>query len=129
VISGNTRKAELGAAIELEDVVKMKLIAAEIYADPVICDYIMQIVEATHQAAQVQFGSSIRGGIGLTKLAKAWAAAKGRNYVSPDDVKALAIPVLAHRIILTPDAEFDGIRPEQIIEQILMEIPVPVFRK
>ena len=97
----------------------------EVITNEAVLRYIVSIVEETRQAEQIRVGSSVRGARNLTKLAKTWALTKGRNYIIPDDVKELATSVLAHRIVLTPDAEFDGIKPEQIIGQVLEKIVPP----
>ncbi|MDE5640363.1 MAG: AAA family ATPase, partial [Bifidobacterium castoris] len=68
---------------------------------------------------------SMRGALALTRCARVWAAADGRGYVIPDDVKALAVPVLAHRILLTSDAVFAANTPEDVLTRILGEIPAP----
>ncbi|MEN9608398.1 MAG: hypothetical protein RLZZ06_329 [Actinomycetota bacterium] len=108
-----------------DDVLKMAAISRAVHTNASVLRYIVDIVEETRRAQQVQFGSSVRGARNLTKLAKTWALAQGRNYITPDDVKFLAGPVLAHRIVLTTDAEFDGVRPEQIILECIDRIKAP----
>jgi MoxR-like ATPase len=103
----------------------MAAISRAVHTNASVLRYIVDIVEETRRAQQVQFGSSVRGARNLTKLAKTWALAQGRNYITPDDVKFLAGPVLAHRIVLTTDAEFDGVRPEQIILECIDRIKAP----
>lgn len=87
--------------------------------------YIVEIVRRTRVSTRVQLGASPRAGVALLAVAKTAAAMAGREYVIPDDVKALAPPVLRHRIILTPEAEIEGISADGIIEHILEETPVP----
>jgi MoxR-like ATPase len=128
ILLGNTQRTVLRPVTTLEEVVKLKAIAASVHLDPLLAHYIMQLVNATRSAAQVKFGSSIRGALGLTALAKAWAVSQGRTFVVPDDVKEAAKPVLAHRIILTAEAEFDGALPEDIIDKILNEVAAPMER-
>lgn len=118
-------KPALSAVIEPQWVIKMADIASHIHADPVILDYITRIVEATRNAPQVRLGASVRGAIGLTKASKTWAGVHGRNYVTPDDVKTLAEAVLAHRLILEPESEFEGVTAEAVVNQILLEITPP----
>jgi len=85
-----------------------------------IFNYIISIVETTRRVNAVQTGASIRGSIDLLLASKAYAAVKGQDYVSMDDVRSLAMPVLCHRITLKPDAVREGIQAERIIESILV---------
>ena len=85
----------------------------------------MSIVEATRRHDDVFLGASPRGSLALFNASRAWAAIRGRAFVTPDDVKSLAIPVFGHRILLTPDAQFNGVRAEQVLGQILSEIAPP----
>lgn len=117
---------QLSAVAKGADILTMSAMAREVIANDSVLRYIVTIVEETRQAEQIRVGSSVRGARNLTKLAKTWALTKGRNYITPDDVKELATNVLAHRIVLTPDAEFDGVKPSQIISQILEKVAVPV---
>ncbi len=107
------------------DVLTLSALAREVIANESVLRYIVDIVEATRQAKQIRVGSSVRGARNLTKLAKTWALTKGRNYIIPDDVKELATHVLAHRIILVPEAEFDGVKTEQVIAQVLESVAPP----
>lgn len=128
VISGSTVRSELSSVVELESVERMRQSVTKVHIDPMLVDYILRIVEATRDATQVKFGSSIRGALGLAQIAKAWAASLRRTYVTLDDVQQLAIPVLGHRIILLPEAEFDGVKPVDVINQILLEVEAPQDR-
>lgn len=100
--------------------------AGTVYIAPAIADYISRLIEATRDAVQVRLGSSVRGGIGLARASRVRAASQGRDFVLPDDVKALAVPVLAHRLILDAEAEFDGLTPEAVVSQILLDVDPPV---
>ncbi|WP_062516948.1 AAA family ATPase [Demequina gelatinilytica] len=113
------------AVVALETVVAMTQMCRGVYLDALIADYIARVVEATRDATQVRLGSSTRGAIALARVVRAWALAHGRTYVTPDDVKALAEPVLAHRLILEPEAEFDGVTATAVIAQILLDVPPP----
>lgn len=110
-----------------EDVIRLRKIAAEVYVDDAIREYIVRIVEATRHNERITVGSSMRGALALTRCARIWAAADGRAYVVPDDVKDLAVAVLAHRILLTPEATFDGTTAEMLIAQILDDVPAPTI--
>lgn len=118
-------KRAVAAIIAPQRVIEMIDIANGVHADPAVLDYISRLVEATRTATQVRLGSSVRGAIGLTRMAKTWACAHGRGFVTPDDVKTLAVPVLAHRLILEPEAEFEGVTAEAIVGQILLDVVPP----
>jgi MoxR-like ATPase len=117
-------------AIATADViVEMGALARTVHVDPSINDYVSRIVDATRTAVEVRLGVSVRGALALIRTAKTLAAANGRHYVIPDDVKALAEPVLAHRLVLDPEAEFEGVTPSSIISQIIIETPPPTDRQ
>jgi MoxR-like ATPase len=93
--------------------------------DDSIYSYIASIVEETRRHPAVRLGASPRAAIALVKMAKAWAYTSGRDYVIPDDVKAVAIPVLMHRIIVKPELELQGVTAEKVVEEVLTRVPVP----
>jgi MoxR-like ATPase len=93
---------------------------------PAIRRYIVNLVEATRRHSDVYLGASPRASIMILRAARAMAASDERDFVTPDDVKALALPSLAHRIIVTADAVMTGRSPAVVIREILDEIPVPV---
>lgn len=119
------RAGEIGAVASGDDILSMRAIANKIRVDDSILEYIMRIIESTRHDESIAVGSSMRGALALTRCARVWAAADGRGYVIPDDVKALAVPVLAHRIMLTSDAVFLSSTPEDVLTRILGEIPAP----
>ncbi|WP_292831661.1 MoxR family ATPase [Microbacterium sp.] len=120
---------ELSAIITPSALVGMSELAADVYVDALVLDYIARLVDATRSAEEVRLGVSIRGALALTRAARANAAAQGRTFVTPDDVKRLAVPVLAHRLILRPEAEFDGVTPEAVIGQVLLDVTPPSRRE
>ena len=103
----------------------MAELAADVYVDALVLDYIARLVDGTRSADEVRLGVSIRGALALTRASRAHAAAQGRTYVTPDDVKRLAVAVLAHRLILHPEAEFDGVTAEAVIGQVLLDVAPP----
>ena len=121
--------SELEPVVTPQALVDMSDLAREVYVNDLVLDYIARIVDATRSAEQVRLGVSIRGAIGLTRSAKARALSQGRTYATPDDVKALAVVVLSHRLILHPEAEFDGVSPEAVIGQVLLDVPPPSQRE
>jgi MoxR-like ATPase len=117
------------AIVTAEVVLEMAKAARTVHVDPTINDYVGRLVEATRTATEVRLGASVRGALALIRTAKTLAAASGRHYVIPDDVKALAEPVLAHRLVIDPEAEFDGVTAPSIVNQILIETPPPSDRQ
>ena len=119
------RASTVHAVLTGNDVLRMRAISETVHLDDAILEYIVRLVEATRHNERIQVGSSMRGALALTRCARAWAASNNRGYAVPDDVKQLAVAVLAHRITLTAEATFAGYTPEQMIEQILENVPAP----
>jgi MoxR-like ATPase len=117
------------AQLSPAEIAEMARVARTVYVDPTIHDYVSRLVEATRTAREVKLGVSVRGALALIRTAKTHAAGRGRHYVVPDDVKALAEPVLAHRLILDAEAEFDGVTASNLIAQVLIETPPPATRQ
>lgn len=90
-----------------------------------IVQYIAKLVHATRENGRLFLGASPRASLSILKTAKAFAAINGRDFVTPDDVQFVAVHVLNHRIILNPEAEMEGITPEDVIEEIIKKIEVP----
>ncbi|KRA25628.1 ATPase [Microbacterium sp. Root61] len=121
--------ADLEPVIAPQTLIDLADLAREVYIDALVLDYIARVVDATRSAEQVRLGVSIRGALALTRATRTRAASQGRTYATPDDVKALAVPVLSHRLILHPEAEFDGVTAEAIIGQVLLDVPPPSQRE
>jgi MoxR-like ATPase len=101
------------------DAVRQVLIADEVLG------YVVDIVGATRQSPALQLGVSPRGATALLGTARSWAWLSGRNYVTPDDVKAMARSTLRHRVALRPEAELEGVTPDGVLDGILASVPVP----
>ena len=108
-----------------EAIVGLVNAASRVHVDAAVLRYIVRVVEATRVAEGVALGVSQRGAIALLRTTKTRAASYGRNYVVPDDVKELTIPVLAHRIGLDAEAEFNGLTEAAVLEQIVREVSSP----
>jgi MoxR-like ATPase len=108
-----------------DELVQMQEQLRNVYADPLIKQYIVEIVEKTRTHSDVYLGASPRGALTLYRASQARAALQGRDYVIPDDVKALALPTLGHRIIISPAARIKGISSETIVDELLKTIAVP----
>lgn len=98
---------------------------ATVAVAPEVTAYVVDLVRATRTSPSALLGVSPRGAIALVRTARAWAWLAGRDYVTPDDVKALARPALRHRISVRPEAELEGITADTIIETVLSTVPVP----
>lgn len=116
---------EVPAIVTPDTLVTMTELSRTVYVNPLVSDYIMRIVDATRRASEARLGVSVRGAISLARLVMTWAACKGRTYATPDDVRDLAVPALAHRIILEPEAEFDGVTAVDVVGQVLLDVPAP----
>ncbi len=114
----------LEPVVEAGDVTAAQRSAREVYADPLVMKYIVDLVTATRQHPSVYLGASPRASIGLLSLAKAWALIAERDYVTPDDVKAVAPAVMSHRLVLTASGR-NALQSDAVIEQILDSTPVP----
>jgi len=98
---------------------------AKVRVEPKLFDYIVAIVRGTRDSAAASLGASPRAAVAMMAAAKAYAAIEGRDFMIPDDVKSAAPPVLRHRLILKPEADLEGITPDQVIAQVLAGIAVP----
>ncbi|MDR5701193.1 AAA family ATPase [Agromyces aerolatus] len=118
-------RRDLTPVATTDTIVTMTDLARGVYVNPLVSDYVMRLVDATRRASEVRLGVSVRGAIALSRLAMAWAAAQGRSYATPDDVREVAIPALAHRMVLEPEAEFDGVTAVAVVSQILLDVAAP----
>ena len=116
------------AVVGKEEILACMEEAVNIHVDEAVMEYLLALVEATRTNESLTAGISPRGSIALYKAAQALAAVKGRSYVTPEDVKTLALPVFRKRIILKGDAIIRGLTAESIIRQILEAVPVPDFK-
>ena len=123
------RSKNLPPVISTNAVDEMSRRASHNFVNDSVLGYIQDLVEATRQSKDVRVGVSTRGAISMVRAARVWALSEGRNYVLPDDVKALAHVVWDHRLVLDPDAEFAGASREAVVERALEEVPAPTLRK
>lgn len=115
----------LEQVVDVEELREAQEAVKNIYVDQLVKEYIVDIVHQTREHPDVYLGSSSRGALAIFRLGQARAAVLGRDYVLPDDVKALAGPTLGHRIIVGPAARIKDVEPEQIIQDIVEQIAVP----
>ncbi len=116
----------LEPVISLEELVRLQAMVRRVYISPAVRQYLVEVVSATRHHPQVALGASPRASLALMVGAQANAVLSERDHVTPDDVQRMAIPVLAHRLMLRGDAQGRIVRPEQVIEQILKQVPVPI---
>lgn len=118
----------LETVISLADLIELQKAVKDVNVDDTIKKYIVECTAQTRNNPYVYLGVSPRGSLALMKAGQAFAMLKGRTYVTPDDVQYLAPFVFGHRMILRPEAKYEGISTEEIIERILTKVPVPVER-
>ncbi len=106
-------------------VIAMQQACEDVYVDPAIRMYMVECVARTREDPRVLVGSSPRGSQALLKVGRASAAMRGRDFVTPDDIKSVAELALAHRLILKPEHQIKGLEPGEVIQSILREVPVP----
>ena len=122
------RSKSLNTVITAPAVAQMADLAAGNHVEDSVLDYIGALVEATRESPDTRLGVSTRGAIAMTRVARVWAASRGRPYVLPDDIKELAEVVWAHRLVMDPDAEFSGATARGVITRALEETPAPTTR-
>jgi MoxR-like ATPase len=107
------------------DLMGMQRAIEDVHVSPSVGAYLVAVVEATRASPQIEVGASPRGSLALMKLSRARAALAGRDYVTPDDVKALAVPALAHRLVLRSELWARRVRPDDVVARLLTEVPTP----
>ncbi|HET9540013.1 MAG TPA: MoxR family ATPase, partial [Candidatus Limnocylindria bacterium] len=115
---------DLRQVLDLEELRQMQSGIKEIYVDQTVAEYIVRLVTATREHPDVYLGASPRGSLNLYRSSQAFAALEGRDYVIPDDVKQLAVAVLAHRLIIKSQASLREIDPDSIVREILAQVPI-----
>jgi len=116
----------LESVIDAPELIRLQAaVRQQVFVDKLIREYIVTIVGATRDHSDVYLGASPRGSLALFRLCQAWASRSGRDYVIPDDVKALAIPALAHRLIISPAARIKGVSGAAIVAEIIDRTAVP----
>jgi MoxR-like ATPase len=119
---------ELDTIVHRDELLAMQRAIERVHADASILGYAVDLVAATRQSSQVEVGASPRGTLALLKLARAKAALAGRDFVTPDDVKQIAVPALAHRITLRPELWIQRVTAEEVVRDCLDSCPAPPVR-
>ena len=125
---GGTAMENLGPVATVGQVKGMIEAVRAVHVAPAIRSYLVDLATATRRHTSITLGMSPRATLSLQRAARARAAAAGRNYVTPDDVKALAEPVLGHRLLLSPEAQLQGLGPARVLDEIMGTVPVPTGR-
>lgn len=119
---------EIEAVMSVEELLKLQQHVKQVYVEDGVKSYIVDIARATRNHQNVYLGVSPRASIALMKAAQAYAFMQNRDFVKPDDIKYLAPFVFSHRLILAPEARYEGIQPEKVIQEVIQQIFVPVKR-
>ena len=119
---------EIGQMVDAEELLEAQETVKDIYIDDSIKEYIVATVGETRKHPDVYLGASPRGSLALYKTSRARAALLGRDYVIPDDIKALAQVTLSHRLIISPSARIKNVDPKAVVEEIISSVPVPGAR-
>ena len=115
----------LEAVVNRDSVSELQAVIEQVLVSDAVIDYCVALVEGTRESGRVHAGASPRGVEALVKLGRTFAAMARRNYVTPDDIKSIAVPALAHRIVLRPELWVRGVAAESVVEELLDSIPTP----
>jgi MoxR-like ATPase len=116
---------ELQPVTDAAEVSGLVGMARQVYVAPSLKSYIVDITEASRAHPDVFLGASPRASLFLLRAARASSSSQGRDYVTPDDIKSLAVPVLAHRVLLSPEAQMRGASAEDVLGSLLNQVPIP----
>ena len=115
----------IGACVSVEDVRRLRRSVKDVRISEELKRYAVELARATRDAPSVQLGASPRASLALARMAQALALVRGDAFVTPEHVRDMAVPVLAHRVVLDPQAKFAGATTQQLVESILRAVPVP----
>jgi MoxR-like ATPase len=110
---------------DIADLALARVAVDQLHAEQPVLEYIVSVVRATRESPSLSLGVSPRGATALLHAAKAWAWLSGREYVTPDEVKAIAKPTLRHRLMVRPELELEGVTPDGVLDGVLATVPVP----
>jgi len=127
-VERGTDEVELAAVCNEETVRALQASVEQVHVDDAVGRYVVALARATREDAEVEVGASPRGSLALVKLARAHALVGGRDFVDPDDVKAVALPALAHRIVLRSEVWVRGVPAEAVVERVVASVPAPSWR-
>jgi MoxR-like ATPase len=116
---------ELDAVTDRQGLLDLQKAVEQVFVSEAVGCYVVDIVASTRTSQRVQVGASPRGSLALLKLSRCKAALEGRDFVTPEDVKAVAVPALSHRLMLRPELWVQRIRPEDVVRESLETVPTP----
>ena len=131
IISGHHQRKgvqpvqEVGPVLSAEQIRNFRSAVQQVFVEENLLKYIAQVIYETRNNPSLFLGASPRASVAILNGAKAYAALHGRDFVTPEDIKLVAMPVLRHRVILTPDKEMEGITPDEVVKQIVDKVEVP----
>jgi MoxR-like ATPase len=115
----------LTTVIDREGLIALQQVVERVHVSEAVGYYLVDLATATRTSSRVQVGASPRGTLALLKLSRAYAALRGRDFVTPEDVKAIAVPALAHRLMLRPELWVQRVKPDDVIRETLQTVPTP----
>jgi MoxR-like ATPase len=117
---------DLKAVTTPQELMDLQVERRQVRVEDTLRDYIVSVARATRKHQEIELGASPRATLALYQASQAWAAIHGRDFVIPDDVKAMAPPVLTHRLIIAPQAQLRGRKPDEVVAGVVDTVPVPV---
>jgi MoxR-like ATPase len=121
------REVEVRAVATRDQLCALQAAVEDVHIDDGLVEYALALVRSTREEVDIAVGASPRGSLALVTLARAWALVRGRDHVGPDDVRALAVPVLAHRVTLDDDAWIRGTAPDDVVRRVIDRVPAPTW--
>ena len=119
------RRGEVETVLRQSELEYVRQALAQVHVTQQLVEYVVEVVRRTRTDDSILVGAGPRATQALVRAARAWAALANRDFVSPDDVRAVALPVLEHRLLLRPESELEGVRSTEVVQRILQEVPVP----
>src|SRR5580693_2467776 len=119
------RRGEVAQCLSEPEIAELRAALQLVTVSGQLVEYVVEVVRRTRTDDSILFGAGPRATQALLTGSRAWAALQGRDFVSPDDVRAIASPALEHRLLLRPESELEGVRPGEVLDRILHEVPVP----
>ena len=116
---------QVSTIIKPETIIALQQIVAQISVDDAVANYAVRLVRATRDCPGISIGAGPRGSIALIRIARAFALLNKRDFVTPDDIKTACLPVLRHRVTLSPESELDGLSSDNILSNLIEQIPAP----
>ncbi|MFW6389149.1 MAG: AAA family ATPase, partial [Marinilabiliaceae bacterium] len=116
---------QVSPVISAADIISFQELVTQVVVEPEVLSYIASIIDKTRNHSSLFLGASPRASLAVLRSARAFAALEGRDFVTPEDVKEMVVPVLNHRVMLTPEKEMEGLQPESVIRRIVDSVDVP----